>query len=93
MRLTTTATIALAATPAVVRAAGYQAGTLGFALGTKKPDGSCKAQSDYEDDFDTIASSTKSKLVRGYAASDCNCAQNILPAAKAKNFQVILGVW
>lgn len=93
MRLSSAVAATLAATPAVVTAAGYQAGTLGFALGTKNADGSCKTQSDYEDDFDTISSSTSAKLVRGYAASDCNCAQNILPAAKAKNFQVILGVW
>lgn len=63
-------------------------GTLGFALGTKKPDGSCKVQSDYEDDFDAIKRETGATLVRGYSASDCDCAQNILPAAKAKGFQV-----
>jgi len=79
---------ALAAAPLV---AGK--GTLGFALGTKKPDGTCKYQSDYEADFDAISSASGSKLVRGYAASDCNCAQYILPAAKSKGFQVVLGVW
>jgi len=68
-------------------------GTLGFALGTKKPDGSCKYQADYEADFDAIASASGSKLVRGYSADDCNCAQQILPAAKSKGFQVVLGVW
>ena len=68
-------------------------GTLGFALGTKKADGTCKYTADYEADFDAIASASGSKIVRGYAASDCNAAQQILPAAKAKGFQVILGVW
>jgi glucan 1,3-beta-glucosidase len=68
-------------------------GTLGFALGTQKSDGTCKATSDYEDDFDAIKTNTNSTLVRGYSASDCNCAQNILPAAKNKGFQVVLGVW
>ncbi|KAF2717584.1 glycoside hydrolase family 17 protein [Polychaeton citri CBS 116435] len=70
-----------------------QKGNLGFALGTKLSDGSCKYSADYEKDFDAIKSQTGSALVRGYAASDCNCAQQILPAAKSKGFQVILGVW
>lgn len=81
--------LALAASPALVSAKG----NLGFALGTKKADGSCKYTADYEADFDAISSASGSKLVRGYSASDCNCAQQILPAAKSKGFQVILGVW
>lgn len=81
--------IALAAAPTFA----LQRGTLGFALGTKKSDGSCKSTTDYETDFDAIKSNTGSTLVRGYSASDCNCAQNILPAAKSKGFQVVLGVW
>ncbi|TKA67101.1 hypothetical protein B0A55_09626 [Friedmanniomyces simplex] len=88
--LTTTilATLAVAAAPALA-----QKGNLGFALGTKKPDGSCKYTQDYEDDFSAIQSASGSTLVRGYAASDCNCAQQILPAAKNKGFKVILGIW
>jgi glucan 1,3-beta-glucosidase len=74
-------------------AAVSAAGSLGFALGTKNADGSCKVQSDYEADFDAIASASSAKVVRGYSASDCNSAQNILPAAKAKGFQVVLGIW
>lgn len=66
-------------------------GKLGFALGDKNEDGTCKFQSDYESDFDTIG--TVSKIVRVYAASDCNTAKEILPAAKSKGFQVILGIW
>ncbi|KAF2094809.1 family 17 glycosyl hydrolase [Rhizodiscina lignyota] len=89
MRFFTTISFALAASPAL----GSAVGNLGFALGTKNSDGSCKAQQDYEDDFDAIAAASGSKLVRGYAASDCNCAQYILPAAKAKGAKVILGVW
>jgi glucan 1,3-beta-glucosidase len=81
--------LALALIPSVVSARG----TLGFALGTKLADGSCKAQSDYESDFDTISSASGSKIVRGYSASDCNSAQYILPAAKSKGFQVVLGIW
>ena len=66
-------------------------GSLGFALGDKKADGTCKFQADYEADFATLADT--SKLVRGYAASDCNTEQEILPAAKSAGFQVILGIW
>ncbi|KAK0262880.1 glycoside hydrolase 3 protein [Friedmanniomyces endolithicus] len=82
------ATLAVAAAPTLA-----QKGNLGFALGTKKADGSCKYTQDYEDDFSAIQSASGSTLVRGYAASDCNCAQQILPAAKNKGFKVILGIW
>lgn len=87
MRLSTLLPLALGLAPAAVSAAG----TLGFALGDKNPDGSCKAQSDYEADFDKL--SPLSKLVRIYSASDCNSAKNIVPAAKAKGFKVVLAVW
>jgi len=90
MRVATFTSLALAAAPAALAATK---GKLGFALGTKLADGSCKYQADYEKDFDAIVSQTGSKIVRGYAASDCNAAQQILPAAKSKGFQVILGVW
>lgn len=66
-------------------------GNLGFALGDKKADGTCKFQADYAADFSTLGST--SKLVRVYAASDCDTAKQILPAAKAAGFQVILGIW
>jgi glucan 1,3-beta-glucosidase len=79
----------LAAGPSIVAAAG----TLGFALGTKMPNGNCKLRADYEADFDAISKNTVSKLVRGYSASDCNAAKEILPAAKAKGFKVVLGIW
>lgn len=77
----------LAAAPAVVSARG----TLGFSLGDKKPDGSCKATSDYEADFDNLKD--LSTLVRTYSGSECNTPQNILPAAKKKGFKVVLGMW
>jgi len=64
---------------------------LGFALGDKKADGTCKFQADYEADFSTLGGT--SKLVRIYAASDCDTAKEILPAAKSSGFQVILGIW
>jgi len=90
MRVATLTSLALAAAPTALAASK---GKLGFALGTKLPDGTCKYQADYEKDFDAIVEQTGSKIVRGYAASDCNAAQQILPAAKSKGFQVILGVW
>jgi glucan 1,3-beta-glucosidase len=89
MRVSTLAPLAFAIAPAAVSAAG----SLGFALGTKLADGTCKATSDYEADFDAIAAASSAKIVRGYAASDCNYAQNILPAAKTKGFKVVLGIW
>lgn len=90
MRVSSLASLALSVAPSLVSAAP---GTLGFALGTKNADGTCKAQADYEADFDSISANSQAKIVRGYAASDCNYAQNILPAAKKKGFQVILGIW
>lgn len=89
MRLSTLASTSLALAPAVVSASG----TLGFSLGTKLSDGTCKFQADYEKDFDAISSASGSKLVRGYSVSDCNFAKEILPAAKSKGFKVVLAVW
>ncbi|KAI5207346.1 putative glucan 1,3-beta-glucosidase [Aureobasidium subglaciale] len=68
-------------------------GILGFALGAKNGDGSCKYQVDYEADFDAIKTHSGSTIVRIYSANDCNTAQQILPAARNKGFKVILGVW
>ena len=89
MRFSTVAATALAVAPAMVSAAC----SMGFALGTKQASGSCKSQSDYEDDFDAISDASGAKIVRGYAASDCDFAKNSLAAAKAKGFKVILGIW
>jgi glucan 1,3-beta-glucosidase len=79
--------IALAAAPVVVSAAG----SLGWALGAKNADGSCKSTTDYEADFDALKGS--SSLVRVYAASQCNTSAEIIPACKSKDFKVMLGVW
>lgn len=89
MRFSTIIPLALAAAPAVVTAAG----SLGFALGDKKSDGTCKFQSDWAADFKAISSVQSSKIVRTYSAAECNTAKEILPAAKAAGFKVILGVW
>merc|ERR1711988_1829508 len=69
------------------------AGTLGFALGVKRPDGSCKVTGDYEADFDAIKSSSGSTDVRVFDASECDVVAQILPAAQTKGFGVVLGVW
>ena len=81
--------LALTTAPAIVAAKG----TLGFCLGDQTASGACKVTTDYEADFDAIKSTSGSTLVRIYAASSCNCSQQILPAAKSKGFQVVLGVW
>lgn len=90
MRFSTISSLAVAIAPLLVSAAS---GSLGFSLGTKKADGTCKYQADYETDFKLISAASGSKLVRGYSASDCNAAQYILPAAKSQGFKVILGIW
>lgn len=87
MRFATILPLALAASPIAVSAGG----TLGFALGDKKTDGTCKFTTDYEVDFDALGGS--SKLVRTYSSSECNTTQQILPAAASKGFKVVLGVW
>lgn len=87
MRLSNLLPLALAVSPAVVSAAG----TFGFAMGVKNADGSCKTQKDFEDDFDVLKAHTR--LVRTYSASDCDNALTIIPAAKAKGFKVVLGIW
>lgn len=79
--------LVLTAAPAAVSALGR----LGFALGTKRPDSSCKTTADYEADFDALKG--YSTLVRGYAADDCSFAQQVLPAAQNKGFKVLLGIW
>lgn len=73
--------------PALIAAKGQ----LGFALGNKKPDGSCKFKSDYADDLKTL--DAYSKIVRIYAASDCDVAKELLPAAQAQGVKVVLGIW
>jgi glucan 1,3-beta-glucosidase len=69
------------------------AGRLGFALGVKHSDGSCKITGDYEADLDAIQSNAGSTTVRIFDASECDVVAQILPAVKSKNFGVVLGVW
>jgi glucan 1,3-beta-glucosidase len=81
-------TLLFAALPSLAAAAS---GTLGFALGAKNADGTCKTSSDYTEDFKVLQ--PHSKIVRGYAASQCDTAAAILPAAKSAGVKVILGIW
>ncbi|KAL7621114.1 glycoside hydrolase 3 protein [Parahypoxylon ruwenzoriense] len=90
MRFSTILSAAAAAGPMVASAAS---GRMGFALGNKKSDGSCKDAADYTADFASLTKETSSKIVRIYAASDCDVAKLILPAAKTAGFQVVLGIW
>ncbi|KXH68078.1 glycosyl hydrolase family 17 [Colletotrichum salicis] len=89
MRYTSVVAAFLAAAPGLALASG----SLGFALGSKQPNGQCKYQADYEADFRAIRDASGSNIVRIYAADQCNTAQYILPAAKKEEFQVILGIW
>ncbi|KAK2883361.1 hypothetical protein FQN49_000001, partial [Arthroderma sp. PD_2] len=87
MRFSTAISLALAAGPVAVSAVG----NLGFALGVKNPDKSCKTQADFEKDFDVLKA--HASVVRTYAAADCDNAVYIVPAAKKKNFKLVLGIW
>jgi exo-beta-1,3-glucanase (GH17 family) len=87
MRVTNILSAALVAGPLAVSAAG----TLGFAVGNTNPDNSCKKQQDYEMDMEALKGVTK--VVRTYTSGGCDTAKSIIPAAKAKGFQVVLGVW
>ena len=69
------------------------AGTLGFALGNKRVDGSCKSTADYREDLHAIKENSGSGIVRLYSAAECDSAAQLLPAARAQGFKVLLGVW
>ncbi|KAJ5938099.1 Glucan 1-3-beta-glucosidase [Penicillium verhagenii] len=88
MRVSGLVSLALAAVPAL---ADSTRGTLGFSLGDKNADGTCKSTSDYEADFDNLKD--LATLVRTYSGTECDTPQNILPAAKNKGFKVVLGIW
>jgi len=79
---------ALAAGPALAQAAG----TLGWALGDKRPNGDCKTAEDWALDFAAI-DGHGAKIVRTYSANECDTAKEILPVAKKAGYQVVLGIW
>lgn len=85
---------ALTLMPLTVSAAGQ----LGFAIGNVNPDGSCKSQSDFENDFRAVTGNTQSTLVRTYSSSDssgtfCNTPSKVLAAARNAGVKVLLGMW
>lgn len=86
-------TLALAAAVAAVASASGS-GSLGFAIGNKNEDGSCKKQADWEEDMKTISAvKAVDRILRTYSASDCDTAKELLPAAKKLGYKVLLGVW
>jgi len=57
-------------------------------------DGSCKGQSDWENDFNIMKNLPGGfTTMRVYASSDCNTLANAVPAAVATGGQILVGVW
>lgn len=92
MRISTTA-YALMVAILVSLPLSTAAGQLGFALGVKQPNGACKNHDDYAADMDAIRRTSGSTIIRIFDASECDVTARMLPAAKAKGFQAILGIW
>jgi glucan 1,3-beta-glucosidase len=89
MHLSVIVAIATILIPSLV----FAAGSIGFTVGAKNLDGSCKTSPDYEADLEALLSQTSARIVRSEAASHCETAKHILPAAKMKGFQVLLLIW
>lgn len=61
----------------------------------------CKAEKDYQADFEYLKKQTGSSIFRTYAVTDkpfdwtpsCNVPAAILPAAKSAGVKVIIGLW
>ncbi|KAM0714136.1 hypothetical protein Q7P37_007607 [Cladosporium fusiforme] len=85
--------ISFVLTACVFLVACDSAGMLGFALGNKRADGSCKNTNDYERDFDAIRRNSGSGIVRLYSVAECDSASQALPVARRKEFKIVLGVW
>ncbi|TVY20102.1 putative glucan endo-1,3-beta-glucosidase eglC [Lachnellula arida] len=66
----------------------------GFNVQATLSDGTCKSQSDWENDFNLLKSLPGGySSLRVYAASDCNTLANAVPAAVATGGQILVGVW
>lgn len=66
----------------------------GFNIGANRPDGSCKVQADWANNFAKMkALPGNFRDVRLYASSDCNTLQQAVPAAIAAGIQILVGVW
>ena len=68
-------------------------GSIGFALGNRRVNGDCKSQADYELDLEALAQESAGRIVRTYAAAECETAEKLLPAASREGFQIVLGIW
>jgi len=86
-----TASYALALAATLTGANAYWKG---FNVQATLADGSCKTQSDWEADFNTMKGLPGSfASIRVYASSDCNTLANAVPAAIATGGQILVGVW
>ncbi|KAF2145169.1 glycoside hydrolase family 17 protein [Aplosporella prunicola CBS 121167] len=66
----------------------------GFNIAAERPDGSCKSAADWDYNFKQMKALPGSFTdVRVYAASDCNTLELAVPAAKANNVKLLVGVW
>lgn len=70
----------------------------GFNLGANRPDGRCKTQGDWEQDFRKIQSwSTNSRdkfnSVKLFSTADCDTLVYAVPAAIATNTTIWAGIW
>jgi glucan endo-1,3-beta-D-glucosidase len=66
----------------------------GFNVQATLADGSCKSQSDWENDFNILKGLPGGySSIRVYASSDCNTLANAVPAAVATGGQILVGVW
>lgn len=88
----------VAAAPLEERAAPPVPYFSGFNLGANRPDGSCKTQAHWEQEFRKIQSwSTNSKdkfnSVKIFSTSDCNALANAVPAAIATGTTIWAGIW
>lgn len=66
----------------------------GFNLAAQRPEGGCKTQSEWEDDFRAIKSLPGEwDSARVYAASDCETLVHAVPASFATGVKILAGIW
>ncbi|KAF8477583.1 glycoside hydrolase superfamily [Kalaharituber pfeilii] len=70
----------------------------GFNLGSQRPDGSCKTQGDWEQEFKTIRSwSPNSRAlfdtIKIFSTNDCDALARAVPAALNAGMKIWAGVW
>ncbi|KAL9638305.1 MAG: hypothetical protein Q9164_001633 [Protoblastenia rupestris] len=100
MRVSSVVALAAAASPIAVSAKGR----LGYAIGVRRGDVSCKSTDDFVEDFKVLqGAGVPPQYVRTYAAIDggansvggapCAVPGAILPAAAQTGMKVVLGLW